>query len=83
MKTTTLEFQVYGDNYEDIIRKIESTVDKFFRSSHDEDDLDDDLVDDSYKTKVNWDVKVSPTNDAASDYDYVAEVLARIKDVGK
>jgi len=83
VKTTTLQFQVYGDNYEDIIQKIENTVGKFFRNAHDEDDLEEELVDESYKSKVNWDVTVSPTNDAASDYDYVAEVIARIKDVGK
>lgn len=80
MRTTTLEFQVYGDNYEDITKKVESTIEKFFRDRHDEDDLDEEFVDESYKSDVNWDVVVSPTNDAASDYDYVAEVIARKKE---
>lgn len=80
MRTTTLQFQVYGDNYEDIIKKVESTIGMFFRNHHDEDDLDEEFVDESYKSDVNWDVFVSPTNDAASDYDYVAEVTARIKE---
>lgn len=78
--TTTVHFEVGGDGYAELKAKAESAIYKFISES----DLDDDFEEDEEETsipKTNYELIVRKTNDVSSEFEYIAEVIARLKDV--
>jgi hypothetical protein len=80
MRTTTLKFHVYGDNYEELGSAADAAISKFLRSTEDDFEFDEDYEESSRHT-VNYELVVSENTELTSEYQYTAEVIARIKDV--
>ena len=80
MRTTTLKFVVYGDSYEELTSAADTAIEKFLRSAEDEFNFGDDYEPET-RHNINYELVVSESQDLSSDYEYTAEVIARIKDV--
>jgi hypothetical protein len=80
LRTTTLKFVVHGDNYEELTSAADTAIEKFLRSAEDEFDFGDDYEPET-RHSINYELVVSESEDLSSDYEYTAEVIARIKDV--
>ena len=80
MRTTTLKFVVHGDSYEELTSAADTAIEKFLRSAEDEFDFGDDYESEA-RHSINYELVVSESQDLSSDYEYTAEVIARIKDV--
>lgn len=81
MKSTTLTFKVSGDSYEELIKAADASVNKFLTSSHDEDFEDENGSTDSLSSvRVSYELVVAANEDIASDYEYTAEVIAKMRD---
>lgn len=80
-KTTTFTFSVVGDSYEDIVAKANNIIARFM-SSPDEDEFDDDnsFVSQGSGSRVNYEILVSVSEDISSEYEYEAQVIAKIRD---
>ena len=79
MRTTTLKFVVHGDSYEELTSAADTAIEKFLRSAEDEFDFGDDYEPET-RHSINYELVVSESQDLSSDYEYTAEVIARIKD---
>lgn len=82
--TTTVHFQIGGDSYSELKENAEAAIHKFLETSSDpEYDLEDEdeYETDTSKPKVNYELIVKQTNDVSSEFEYTAEVIARLKDV--
>lgn len=80
MRTTTLKFHVGGDSYDELVSAADTAIEKFLRSAEDEYDFGDDY-EPEIRHSINYELVVSESEDISSDYQYRAEVIARIKDV--
>lgn len=84
MRTTTLKFVVHGDNYDELRDAADLAISKFLGSSSEiEEDDDETEYEDEVAPvhTVNYELVVSENTDLNSEYEYTAEVIARIKDV--
>lgn len=79
MRTTTLKFVVSGDSYDELASAADAAISKFLRSEDDDYEFDEDYEAASRHT-VNYELVVSESLEPSSDYQYTAEVIARIKD---
>jgi hypothetical protein len=79
LRTTTLKFIVHGDSYEELTSAADTAIEKFLRSAEDEFDFGDDYEPET-RHNINYELVVSESQDLSSDYEYTAEVIARIKD---
>jgi hypothetical protein len=79
LRTTTLKFVVHGDSYEELTSAADTAIEKFLRSAEDEFDFGDDYEPET-RHNINYELVVSESQDLSSDYEYTAEVIARIKD---
>jgi hypothetical protein len=79
LRTTTLKFVVHGDSYEELTSAADTAIEKFLRSAEDEFDFGDDYEPET-RHNINYELVVSESKDLSSDYEYTAEVIARIKD---
>lgn len=80
MRTTTLKFYVGGDNYDELVSAADTAIEKFLSSAEDEYDFGDDY-EPEIRHSINYELVVSESENMSSDYQYKAEVIARIKDV--
>lgn len=81
MKSITLNFTVQGDNYEELLQKAEVSISKFLGTEDEEDDFfDDDSIPESFKN-VNYELVVTQTEGLSAEYQYSAQVIAKVKDV--
>lgn len=78
-RTTTFQFTVEGDNYEELTLRAANTITRFMSSAEDE-EFEDDKLDYSSGPRVNYELLVSTNEDIASEYQYKADVVARIRD---
>jgi len=80
MRTTTLKFVVRGDSYEELSQAADAAISKFLGvDSGDEDDEEFEPEPPSHS--INYELIVSESLEITSEYQYTAEVIARIKDV--
>jgi hypothetical protein len=79
LRTTTLKFVIHGDSYEELYSAADTAIEKFLRSAEDEFDFGDDYEPET-RHNINYELVVSEAKDLSSDYEYTAEVIARIKD---
>jgi hypothetical protein len=79
LRTTTLKFVVHGDSYEELTSAADTAIEKFLRFAEDEFDFGDDYEPET-RHNINYELVVSESQDLSSDYEYTAEVIARIKD---
>lgn len=80
MRTTTLKFVVEGNNYDELSSAADTAIEEFLRSAEDDYDFGDDY-EVEVRHSINYELVVSPSEDSKSNYQYKAEVIARIKDV--
>jgi len=81
MKSTTFNFTVSGDNYEELIRAADSSIARFLSSAHDEDFEDEnDSHDSENMVRISYELSVTASDDISSDYEYTAEVVAKLRD---
>jgi hypothetical protein len=72
---------VGGDSYEELARKADNTISKFLASEHDEDFEDDEeQIDQPAGIRINYELLVTMSEDISSEYEYVAEVIAKIRE---
>ena len=79
MRTTTLKFYVVGDSYDELVSAADTAIEKFLRSAEDDYDFGDDY-EPEVRHNINYELVVGESEDISSDYQYKAEVIARIKD---
>jgi len=80
LRTTTLKFHVIGDSYDELVSAADTAIEKFLRSEEDEYEFGDDY-EPEIRHNINYELVVSESENMSSDYQYKAEVIARIKDV--
>ena len=80
MRTTTLKFVVSGDSYDELTSAADTAIEKFLRSAEDDYDFGEDYESEVRHT-INYELVVSESDEMSSEYEYTAEVIARIKDV--
>lgn len=80
MRTTTLKFYVSGDSYDELTSSADVAIEKFLRSEEDEYEFGDDYEPTTRHT-INYELVVTESENQSSEYQYKAEVIARIKDV--
>jgi len=79
MRTTTLKFVVFGDSYEELSQAADAAISKFLGINSDDDD--DEFEPEPPSHSINYELIVSEITEITSEYQYTAEVIARIKDV--
>jgi predicted RNase H-like HicB family nuclease len=80
MRTTTLKFVVSGDSYEELSQAADAAISKFLGAHGDEED-DEEFEPEPPSHSINYELIVSEITEITSEYQYTAEVIARIKDV--
>jgi hypothetical protein len=80
MRTTTLKFVVSGDSYEELSQAADAAISKFLGAHGDEED-DEEFELEPPSHSINYELIVSEITEITSEYQYTAEVIARIKDV--
>lgn len=80
MRTTTLKFVVRGDSYDELTSAADTAIEKFLRSAEDEYEFNGDYEPET-RHNINYELVVSESENLSSEYEYIAEVIARIKDV--
>ena len=80
MRTTTLKFVVNGDSYEELSQAADAAISKFLGVYNNEED-DEDFEPEPSNHSINYELIVSENSEITSEYEYTAEVIARIKDV--
>lgn len=80
MRTTTLKFVVCGDSYEELSQAADAAISKFLGVYNDDED-DEDFEPEPPSHSINYELIVSENSEITSEYEYTAEVIARIKDV--
>lgn len=78
-KTTTFNFKVEGDSYDSLLMMADATLGRFL-SSPDEDEFEDENTSHGPSSRVNYEMIVSKNDDISSEYEYRAEVFAKIRD---
>lgn len=78
-RTTTFQFTVEGDNYDDLASKADNTIARFMSSAHEE-EFEDEKFDSSSGPRINYELVVTTNENIVSDYEYRADVIARIRD---
>lgn len=83
MRTASLKFVVHGDSYDELTLAADAAISRFLGSSNYVEDFEDEYDDEepTNKHSINYELVVSENPDLSSDYQYTAEVIARIKDV--
>ena len=82
MRTTTLKFTVQGDNYEELKHAADSAISKFLGGQDEELEDEDDFIESEIVNHgINYELIVYENSEITSEYEYSAEVIARIKDV--
>lgn len=81
MRTTTLKFTVQGDNYEELKRAADAAISKFLGGDSDDPEDEEDLEEEIANHGINYELIVYENSEITSEYEYSAEVIARIKDV--
>lgn len=76
-RSTSFNFKVAGDNYEEIVSKADNIISRFM-SSAEEDEFEDETT--TPLARINYEVVVSMSGDISSEYEYEAEVFAKIRD---
>ncbi len=80
MKSITLNLNVQGDSYEELREKADIAISKFLGTDDEEDDFfDEDSIPESFKT-FNYELVVTQNNDLSAEYQYSAQVIAKVKD---
>jgi hypothetical protein len=79
-RTTTLKFVVSGDSYDELTSAADAAISKFLRAEDDDYEFDEEY-ESSSRHNVNYEIVVSEAGEMSSEYEYTAEVIARIKDV--
>jgi hypothetical protein len=80
MRTTTLKFVVFGDSYDELVQAADLAISKFLGSNVEPDDDEEEEYETAPPHNINYELVVSETQDLTSEYEYSAEVIARIKD---
>lgn len=81
MRTTTLKFTVQGDNYEELKHAADSAISKFLGGSSEDIEDEEYLEEEISNHGINYELIVYKNSELTSEYEYSAEVIARIKDV--
>jgi hypothetical protein len=82
MRTTTLKFVVHGDSYEELSHAADVAISKFLGVSNEEDDYEE-FEEEPSNYSTNYELIVSENYEITSEYEYTAEVIARVKDARK
>lgn len=84
MKSITLNLSVQGDSYEELREKADIAIAKFLGTNDEPDDFaDEDDVAENFQA-VNYELIVTQKQeDIMSEYEYSAQVIAKVKDVRK
>lgn len=80
MRTTTLKFVVQGDSYDELVEAADLAISKFLGSNNEDIEDDEEEYESSPPHNINYELVVSEVQDLTSEYEYSAEVIARIKD---
>jgi hypothetical protein len=80
MRALTLNFTVQGDNYEDLQERADAVIAKFLGLEDDEDDFFPDETS-SRLQQVNYELVVTQTQELTSEFEYTAQVIAKVKNV--
>jgi len=80
MRTTTLKFVVSGDSYEELSQAADAAISKFLGAHSDDEDYEE-FEPEPPSHSINYELIVSEITEITSEYQYTAEVIARIKDV--
>jgi hypothetical protein len=81
MKSITLNLTVQGDNYEELKEKAEVAISKFLGTEDEEDDFfDEESIPESFRN-INYELVVTQIENMSSEYQYSAQVIAKVKDV--
>lgn len=83
MRTASLKFVVHGDSYDELTLAADAAINRFLGSDNYVDDFEDEDEEEqpTKRHSINYELVVSENPDLSSDYQYTAEVIARIKDV--
>ena len=81
MRTATLKFTVQGDNYEELKHAADSAISKFLGGNTEDVEDEDDFEQEISNHGINYELIVYENLEITSEYEYSAEVIARIKDV--
>lgn len=76
MRRTSFKFYVEGDTYEELVAKAEATLNRFLNPMSGE-DFEEDF---SSSTRVTYEMVVQSPEDISSDYEFYADVFAKIQD---
>jgi hypothetical protein len=79
-KSTTFTFDVTGDSYEELASKADNIISRFM-SLPDEDEFDDEnhFVGHTVNARINYEMVVRISDDISSEYEYEAQVIAKIR----
>lgn len=81
MRTASLKFVVHGDSYDELTQAAEAAINKFLGSDDYVDELEEEDDEPVRRHTINYELVISENPDLSSEYQYTAEVIARIKDV--
>lgn len=79
MKSITLNLLVQGDSYEELREKADIAISKFL-SLESEDDYFYEEDESNGFQQVNYELVVHQNEDISSEYQYKAQVIAKVKD---
>lgn len=84
MKSITLNLTVQGDSYEELREKADIAIAKFLGTNDEPDDFaDEEDLAENFQS-VNYELIVTQKQeDIMSEYEYSAQVIAKVKDVRK
>lgn len=83
MKSITLNFTVQGDSYEELREKADIAIARFLGTNDEGDDFfDEDEPQENFQ-QVNYELIVTQKENITSEYEYSAQVIAKVKDVRK
>jgi hypothetical protein len=80
MRSLTLNFVVQGDNYDELQDRADAVIAKFLGVEDDEDDFFPDETQ-SMLQQVNYELVVTQNIEIASEFEYTAQVIAKVKNV--
>lgn len=80
MRSLTLNFTVQGDNYDDLQQKADAVIAKFLGVEDEEDDFFQDETS-SMLQQVNYELVVTQNPNITSEFEYEAQVIAKVKNV--
>lgn len=80
MRSLTLNFIVQGDSYDDLQHKADAVIAKFLGVEDEEDDFFQDETA-SMLQQVNYELVVTQNTEIASEFEYTAQVIAKVKNV--